>query len=812
MLRILLVIILALNVSISNAQVPVQVINYPSGFLFGVDVAISEDGSQLAIINGGQFGQSSVHIYQLVAGNYEFEQILEFQSEVTDLSFSDDNQTLIVGEGLGNIFRTAYVYFFQKISGEWIKLQAQINDPATPSDGTGDSFDVSLDGSTIVLGIRTLNDGEVYIYQFNEDGSIEQKGSKLVASSSEQFFGNRVGVSGDGNRLSISCNTPNYTKIFDFENGDWVEKETIQNYKGYTSLSRDGNTALFSQGNEIAIYTRNTDDTWSIQGAPIVANTEVNQGWNIRDVAFFPESKSISISMLNAFSQETKIATFDNKGGNWIERRNPFYDKVYDDYTGVDVSTTADASLLILPSARSMDNQGEVFVYNDLANASLGVAAFLDKNGNGTKEEDEQYFTDCRFIIDGETTLFAQEGYSYASVHGIEHSAVVVPNNEGMVSTNDSIASISYTTQDDRFILFGLYYENPTVTGTIHSTNQLMLCNTTDKNYISIRNTGTEEFTATITLSYDDVSFVGSSLEPLTTSDSTIEWETDVILPGEWLSINSDFEMPDETFTNNIIPFKVSVSLFQEGFPEPAVEKDIDISFTLRCSYDPNDKTVYPAGIGEDNLTLIDQDLTYRIRFQNTGNFPAQHVVVEDEISEDLDLRTLELIETSHPLTQMSQNDRNIKFTFENIMLADSVSNEPESHGYIYYSIRPNADIAENTIVENTANIFFDLNAEITTNTTLSTMVTSFPTGTSTSDLLNSINFDIYPNPASDEVVIPDNLKDGDLKIFDVNGKLIDHILNVNSKVDISPLAARDIYIVIIEKDGQFYSSQLIKG
>jgi len=339
-----------------------------------------------------------------------------------------------------------------------------------------------------------------------------------------------------------------------------------------------------------------------------------------------------------------------------------------------------------------------------------------------------------------------------------------------------------------------------------------MLCNTTDNNNISIRNTGTEDFTAKITLNFDDITFKGSSLEPLMTTDSTIEWETDVILPGEWLSINTDFEMPDETFTNNIIPLKASVLIFQEGFSEPAIEKEIDVSFQLRCSYDPNDKTVYPAGLGEEKLTLIDQDLTYRIRFQNTGNFPAQHVVVEDEISEFLDLRTLELIETSHPLTQMSQNERNIKFTFENIMLADSVSNEPESHGYIYYSIRPHEDIEEKTIIENTANIFFDLNAEITTNTTLSTMVSSFPMGTSTLDLLNSINFDIYPNPASEAMTIPQHLEGGDLKIFDLKGRLVYNVKSIDSSINISSLAAQNMYIVIVQKDGLFYSSRLVKG
>ena len=55
------------------------------------------------------------------------------------------------------------------------------------------------------------------------------------------------------------------------------------------------------------------------------------------------------------------------------------------------------------------------------------------------------------------------------------------------------------------------------------------------------------------------------------------------------------------------------------------------------------------------------------------------------------------------------------------INLPDSTSNEPESHGYIKFKVSPQADMVEGTQVENFADIFFDFNDPIRTNTTLTT-------------------------------------------------------------------------------------------
>ncbi|MBK9048042.1 MAG: DUF11 domain-containing protein [Bacteroidetes bacterium] len=130
---------------------------------------------------------------------------------------------------------------------------------------------------------------------------------------------------------------------------------------------------------------------------------------------------------------------------------------------------------------------------------------------------------------------------------------------------------------------------------------------------------------------------------------------------------------------------------------------------TAICAFDPNDKSVTPPGILAENFTLMGDTLEYLIRFQNTGNDTAFNVVILDTLDNNLNFSTFELLDASHSLQTEIKNDGAIKFSFLNILLVDSVANEPESHGYIRYRIRGNSGLADSTEINNTAYIYFRL-------------------------------------------------------------------------------------------------------
>jgi len=139
-------------------------------------------------------------------------------------------------------------------------------------------------------------------------------------------------------------------------------------------------------------------------------------------------------------------------------------------------------------------------------------------------------------------------------------------------------------------------------------------------------------------------------------------------------------------------------------------------------SFDPNIKTAIPTGVGEDHEIEKDWELDYTIQFQNTGNDVAYVVRINDILSNKLDISTLRVKGASHDFTWTLDPNRELIFTFDDIFLPDSTTNEPASHGFIQYSIKPMADLLPGDRIENLAAIYFDFNDPIITNTVFHTI------------------------------------------------------------------------------------------
>jgi uncharacterized repeat protein (TIGR01451 family) len=158
-------------------------------------------------------------------------------------------------------------------------------------------------------------------------------------------------------------------------------------------------------------------------------------------------------------------------------------------------------------------------------------------------------------------------------------------------------------------------------------------------------------------------------------------------------------------------------------FPQDDADPVVDIYCgVVTGSYDPNDKTGFPLGIGQSHDILPNTDLQYVIRFQNTGTDTAFTVVIRDTLDTDLNIFTVTPGVSSHPYTFRMYGPRVLEWTFENINLPDSSSNEPESHGFATFQVKQVPNLATGTEINNEVGIYFDLNDPIITNTTLHTI------------------------------------------------------------------------------------------
>jgi photosystem II stability/assembly factor-like uncharacterized protein len=164
---------------------------------------------------------------------------------------------------------------------------------------------------------------------------------------------------------------------------------------------------------------------------------------------------------------------------------------------------------------------------------------------------------------------------------------------------------------------------------------------------------------------------------------------------------------------STILNFYAQADILNKMDTFPSNNRD-SARLTIVGSYDPNDKTVLPDGNIPLSASLNAFD--YIIRFQNTGTDTAYKVVVVDTLPDLLDVHSLIIKSASHK--HQLRVDKNVLiFTFDRIMLPDSFVNERASHGFMRFSIMPKKRLLKGEILKNSAQIFFDYNAAILTNT-----------------------------------------------------------------------------------------------
>ena len=298
--------------------------------------------------------------------------------------------------------------------------------------------------------------------------------------------------------------------------------------------------------------------------------------------------------------------------------------------------------------------------------------------------------------------------------------------------------------------------------------------------------------------------------DSISVDENTLYWNVNV-RPFERKKISLTAYMPNFNFRGDTLEFVVSYKDAQ------SVLSSDTANVVVICSYDPNDKTVFPMGVTDENLVLMNEPLSYTIRFQNTGNDYAKNVVVIDTLSSALDLETFEVVAASHNLKTNYTSDGVVEFRFDNIMLLDSTTNEPESHGFVKYRIKAKKDLPDNTVIENTAHIYFDYNPAVVTNTTLNTMTyTILKNEESTAiEVPSNATVKLYPNPIRDYSVLEFDNAGNDLfqlTISDVTGKIINTMQTSGNSFIVGKGLDKGVYLYSLKntQTNQVYRNSFI--
>ncbi len=229
-------------------------------------------------------------------------------------------------------------------------------------------------------------------------------------------------------------------------------------------------------------------------------------------------------------------------------------------------------------------------------------------------------------------------------------------------------------------------------------------------------------------------------------------------------------------------------------------------------AYDPNDKNVDPAYITPAILANNPPPLEYVIRFQNTGTYEAETVEIVDSLSTNLQWQTLRLISSSHFCTWDISPNGVVKFHFPNIMLPDSTTNEPGSHGFVKFSIQAQSGLSEGDNIANFCDIYFDFNEPIRTNTA-DMHVTYFLPGSPLPPGDNALS--ARPNPASFQVKfswpIP-TTTDGTITLYNSNGVAVASVSlpvpSTNAAINTAWLP-EGMYLAVLRSGNLFYNKRV---
>ncbi|HRB86917.1 MAG TPA: T9SS type A sorting domain-containing protein, partial [Bacteroidia bacterium] len=287
--------------------------------------------------------------------------------------------------------------------------------------------------------------------------------------------------------------------------------------------------------------------------------------------------------------------------------------------------------------------------------------------------------------------------------------------------------------------------------------------------YISYINNGTTTLTPTVIFFPDaNVSFTSANVTPTSVTTDSVVWNIGALAPFQSgsivVTVNVHTGLPIGSLINSSVRIEPVA-----GDANPGCNYSSWEVFTTG-SFDPNDILV-----SRDTLFTTEIPnppyLDYIIRFQNTGNDTAFNVKILNPLDTNkLQLNTLEYVASSHPVNMnFIYHERNMEFKFDNILLPDSNVNEPLSHGFIHYRIKPKTSLVLNDSIQNNAAIYFDFNDPVITNTATTHVV--LPTGIASYQSEEKIL--LYPNPAQSELNIQLTTGVEKIQVIDVLGKIV---------------------------------------
>ncbi|MCB0629278.1 MAG: T9SS type A sorting domain-containing protein [Saprospiraceae bacterium] len=505
------------------------------------------------------------------------------------------------------------------------------------------------------------------------------------------------------------------------------------------------------------------------------------------------------------FIQEQGFFLSEDLGDHWI----PFSDE--GEFGGVYDVIDKDGTIY------AADRYGGSVWKRDLAKlklSSLRGYVFWDRNNNGLKDPEDQGLPGIFLSYGGhdDYAITDSTGRYYTAFDGANPDTLrVLLNNlpyEVSITPSYAVPDAEHTQMN-----FAVYLEPDRTDWAISlHTQSPPRAGFNNRFFLHYRNDGTTETSGSLSFMIDPkLGYQWAVPAPSLVNNDTLIWNLNTLHLWEKGTIEVRFTPPADLPLLTAFQARATITPF--GAEDVDLQNnEVSWSSLLLSSFDPNDKLV-DRDVLETGNQRAEQELIYTIRFQNVGNYQADKVVIRDTLDQKLEIESLRVLAASHPYTLEVEKSGAVTFIFDRINLPYADEDETGSNGYIQYAVRALPDLLPEDSITNKAGIYFDFNAPIITNTTVTKIayavgIFSIP--------VESYPLTVFPNPTRDllQVELPAEIREqGTLQLYNQFGQcLLSRELGSHRfSVDTSDLSSGAYWILISSKGKVAYAQFMVQ-
>jgi len=361
----------------------------------GYSVAISSDGTIVAVgapYNDGS-GSNAGHVRVFEYSNGVWSQLgSDIDGEAagdqfgSDVALSDDGSILAVGAILndGNGSDAGHVRVFEFSNGTWSQLGADIDGEAA-GDRSGWRVSLSSDGTKLAAG-GYLNDGagseagHVRVFEYSS-GTWSQLGADIDGESAGDYAGVSIALSSNGQIVSVGSlfNDNNGTdaghvRVFEYSNSSWsqlgaeINGESAGDNSAFNSLSSDGltiaigawkNAGTATDAGHVRVFEY-ANGAWSQLGSDIDGEAAGDySGWS---VSLSGDGTKLAVGGYmndDNGSEAGHVRVFEYTNGSWKQLGADIDGEAQSDHSGYSTQLSRDGTTLSV-GAYYNDGSGNV--------------------------------------------------------------------------------------------------------------------------------------------------------------------------------------------------------------------------------------------------------------------------------------------------------------------------------------------------------------------------------------------------------------------------------------------------------------------